>query len=69
VNINRVKSAAERWDDLEKDELKEPLPHIFHGIVDVPGDLPNTEPLENVEGRRYPLRNRRPPDRLTYTEF
>ena len=69
VNINRIKSLAERWNDLERDELEEPLPDIFHEIADAVDSPSDVEPVTNDGGRRYPTRNRRPPDRLTYTEF
>ena len=70
VNINRVKSVKSRLQDLEEDDLLEPFQGIFHGVEeneDRPEPVVGTP--ERPSCRRYPLRNRRPPDRLNYTEF
>lgn len=69
VNINRVKSANSRVSDLKRDDSDEPTPRIFHEFEDACDSNSATANAEQTDVRRYPIRNRKPPDRLNYYEF
>ena len=73
VNINRVKSADDVRGALVRDDLGFRVSEISHSVMgaDEDGISEQSRDATDESGmvRRYPLRNRRPPERLTYDSF